>query len=56
MRWVGHVSRVQLRNAYTILGDNTTGKRPLNITGCSRDENMKTHLMELGVDVWNGFT
>jgi hypothetical protein len=53
MRWVGHVARMEKRNAYRILVGKPEGKRPLGRPRRMWVDNIKTDLRELGWDgVW----
>jgi hypothetical protein len=51
MRWVGHVARMEKRNAYKILVGKPEGKRPLGRSRHRWVDNIRIDLKEIG---WDG--
>jgi hypothetical protein len=51
MRWVEHVARMHMRNAYKILVEKLEGKIPLGRSRCRWDNNIR---MDLGKIVSEG--
>ena len=55
-RWAGHVARMEEgRNAFKILADKPTGKRPLGRPRHGWEDNIKMDLKEIGVNTRNWF-
>jgi hypothetical protein len=57
MRWAGHVARMgEKRNVYRLLVGKSEGKRSLGRPRCRWIDNIKTDLLEIGVNVvdWIG--
>jgi transcription termination factor 2 len=51
MRWAGHVARMEeRRGAYRVLVGSPEGKRPLRRPRRRWEDNIKIHLMEIGID------
>jgi hypothetical protein len=48
MRLVGHVTRGEIRNAYTILVGKPEGKRPFRILTHRREDNIRMDIREIG--------
>jgi hypothetical protein len=54
MRWAGHVARMgRGRVVYRVLFGITEGKSPLGRPRRMWEDNIKTDLMEIGIDVAN---
>jgi hypothetical protein len=59
MRWAGHVTRMgEKRSVYRLLVGMSEGKRPLGRRRSMWIDNIKTELLEIGVNVvdWTGLT
>jgi hypothetical protein len=57
MRWAGHVARIgEKRNVYTLYVGKPEGKRPLGRPRRRWIDNIKMHLLEIGLSVvdWTG--
>jgi hypothetical protein len=50
MRWTGHVTRMEKRNAYRLFEGKPEGKRPLGRPRCRWVDNIKMDLREIGLD------
>jgi hypothetical protein len=51
MRWAGHVAHMREgRGIYSILVGRPEGKRPLKRCRCRWEDNIKTDIMEIGID------
>jgi hypothetical protein len=55
MRWVGHVVRMEKRNAYRLLVGKPDGKRPLGRPRLRWVDNIRMDLGEWDGVMWTGF-
>ena len=54
LRWAGHVARMEEgRNAFKILTDKPTGKRPLGRPSGRWEDNIRMDVKEIGVGTKN---